>query len=171
MPYKPFKRLDHRDVTPSYEDAGLFKNKICRLKVDLLPEVFCNHRNDIVITALVQGSIRISVMFAGRRTVEAATIIASLRVLRARLLELAAARGISDPDLTSTRLPLHIEGAWRPRFQRDENGWETRSYHLIAARWAVMNEKGDKLSFGEPPITDGPIPFDSILPPAKASRA
>jgi hypothetical protein len=149
----PHPRLQLRNLTPEYEDAGLFKNEICQVRVALVPIVDHNSRGDVNITGFVKDDLEISVSFAGRRRVEVSPIVANLKSLGMRVLHAAAQNGVEAPDVRTIRFPLQVEGAWRPRFQSDPSGWERRTYHLIAARWAVMDRNGKTMKFGAPPLT------------------
>lgn len=148
----PQPRLPTRDLTPEYEDAGLFRNEICQIQVELVPIVDHNNRNDVVITGFVKNDLEIAVTFAGRRRVEVSPVVANLKSLGMRVLHAASQNGLPAPDLRKIRFPLHVEGAWRPRFQSDVSGWEVRTFHLIAARWIVIDRSGKTTQFGIPPI-------------------
>ncbi|WP_300061674.1 hypothetical protein [uncultured Roseobacter sp.] len=139
-------------MTPEYEDSGLFKNKVGQLQVELVPQSMYNGRNDLVVRGFVNRTIEIEVAFAGRRVKEVGPLEARLRQVRAKALKEAAEKGLPPPDTDHMRLPVLIEGAWRPRFQRDQAGWETRSYYLFAARWSLLDDEGNTLSFGSRPL-------------------
>ena len=148
----PQRRRPASEVTPEYEDSGLFKNKVGQISVELVPQMMRNGRNDLVVRGFVNRTIEIEVAFAGRRVKEVGPLEARLRALLPRAVKTAAATGGPDPDIDYIRLPVLIEGAWRPRFKRDQTGWETRSYYLFAARWSVLDDEGNTVSFGSPPI-------------------
>lgn len=148
----PHRRKPASEVTPDYEDAGLFKNKVGQLSVELVPQMMRNGRNDLVVRGFVNRTIEIEVAFAGRRVKETGPLETRLRALLTRAMKIAAATGEPEPDIDHIRLPLLIEGAWRPRFKRDQTGWETRSYYLFAARWSVLDDAGNTVSFGARPI-------------------
>lgn len=148
----PQPRLPQRDLTPEYEDAGLFKHGVCQVQVELVPVVEQNSRGDINIKGFVKDDLEISVTFAGRRRVEVSPIVANLKALGMRLLHSAAQNKLAAPDVDSIRFPLQVEGAWRPRFQAQASGWDDRTYHLIAARWAVVDKSGNTMKFGAAPI-------------------
>ena len=88
----------------------------------------------------------------GRGEAEMGPLEARLRALLTRAVKTAAATGGPDPAIDYIRLPVLIEGAWRPRFKSDQTGWEPRSYYLFAARWSVLAAEGNTVSFGSPPI-------------------
>ena len=52
------------------------------------------------------------------------------------------------PD--EVRLRITLEGCWRPRFDRDDQGWQTRQMQLYAARWALLDADGKSVTYGEP---------------------
>lgn len=151
----PHPRLPKHDLTPEYEDAGLFKNEICNVRVALVPVFDRNGRGDIIISGLVKNELEIAVAFAGRRRVEVSPIVANLKSLGMRVLHAAKVNGLPQPDIKSIRFPLHVEGAWRPRFQSDASGWDVRTFHLIAARWMVVDKAGKKMQFGAAPVKAG----------------
>lgn len=130
-------------VSPQIEDAGLFQNTVCHIDVDLIPVMRKNNRDDLIVTGLVKGDLEIAVTFAGRRSDETAPIIARLTAL------LDAQEHVAD--VRKSRLPMRIEGAWRPQFTADGNGFETRTFQLIAARWSVLDGKGSSVEYGQPP--------------------
>ncbi|MDW3181260.1 MULTISPECIES: hypothetical protein [unclassified Roseobacter] len=148
----PQRRKPASEVTPEYEDSGLFKNKVGQLSVELVPQMMRNGRNDLVVRGFVNRTIEIEVAFAGRRVKEVGPLEARLRAMMTQAVKKAAASGAREPDTDHIRLPVLIEGAWRPRFKRDQAGWETRSYYLFAARWSVLDNEGNTVSFGSPPI-------------------
>jgi len=57
----PQPRLPQRDLTPEYEDAGLFKHGVCQVQVELVPVVEQNSRGDINIKGFVKDDLEISV--------------------------------------------------------------------------------------------------------------
>jgi len=151
----PQPRLPPRDLTPEYEDAGLFKHGVCNVLVALVPIVDHNSRGDVIIKGYVKDNLEIAVTFAGRRRVEVSPIVANLKSLGMRVLHAASENKIAAPDISTIRFPLQVEGAWRPRFEAKENGWDLRTYHLIAARWAVMDRQGKTMKFGAAPVVSG----------------
>ncbi|GFE48384.1 hypothetical protein So717_01370 [Roseobacter cerasinus] len=147
-----YRRKPASEVTPEYEDSGLFKNKVGQLQVELVPQMMINGRNDLVVRGFVNRNINIEVAFAGRRVKEAGPLEARLKQVRAKAIKEAAAQGKPPPEIDHLRLPVLIEGAWRPRFKRDQAGWETRSYYLFAARWSILGDDGSTVSFGSKPL-------------------
>lgn len=138
------RRRKYTKVSPQYEDAGLFQNATCNLEVSLIPIVRQNHRGDLIITGLVKNDLEIAVTFAGRRALEAAPIVASLQAMR------DAQKHVTD--VMKSRLPLQIEGTWRPQFVAHDSGFETRTFHFLAAKWSVIDQKGKAVAYGQPPI-------------------
>ena len=136
------------NVSPQYEDAGLFQNTVCFVEVELIPVMRKNNRGDLIVTGLVKGDLEIAVTFAGRRVKEAEPIITSLNALLEGQAHLA--------DVKKSRLPLKIEGAWRPQFVSDDSGFEKRTFHLIVAKWAVMTSDGPPREYGQPPAHTQP---------------
>ena len=84
---------------------------------------------------------------------ESPPIEARLKSMFAQATRAAAASKKPVPDLDSIRLPIRVEGAWRPRFERDESGWEKRSYQLLASRWSFYDFDGMTSLGGKPPAT------------------
>jgi hypothetical protein len=142
-------RRNSKKVSPQYEDAGLFQNTVCNVEVDLIPVMRKNNRGDLIVTGLVKGDLEIAVSFAGRRVLEAAPIIASLNALLDGQKHIA--------DVKKSRLPLKIEGAWRPQFVANESGFETRTFHLLAAKWTVLTDPESAVEYGQPPAHIQPI--------------
>ena len=114
------------NVTPQYEDAGLFQNTVCRVELELAPIMHKNNRGDLIVMGLVKGDLEIAATFAGRRVTDAASIIESLNELLKKKDHLA--------DVRKSRLPLRIDGAWRPQFVSDGSGFEKRRFELNVLR-------------------------------------
>ncbi|MFK7882057.1 hypothetical protein [Roseobacter sp.] len=148
----PHRRKPASEVTPEYEDSGLFKSKVGQLTVELVPQMTRNSRKDLVVRGFTNGTVEIQVAFAGRRTKKVGPLEARLVAMLTRAKQIAATAGEPEPDIDEVRLPVLIEGAWRPRFKRDQTGWETRSYYLFAARWSILDDQGNTVSFGSPPL-------------------
>lgn len=146
------KRLSKSEITPQYEDAGLFKNEICQVKVQIVPIFEQNMRKDLVVKGFVQGNLPVTLLFAGRRTKDAAPLVELLKARRTQVFQEATRRLQVPPKLDTMRLGILVEGAWRRHFEEDEYGWGTRSYHLIAARWAVADATGKTSFFGTSPV-------------------
>lgn len=138
------RRLKSKNTDPIYEDAGLFQGSTCVVDVKLIPVMQRNNRGDLVIKGLLPNDKEIAVTFAGRRVREAATVVARLNALRDQQTTYSNVR--------NSQLPMQIEGTWRPQFVMDENGFETRTFHLIAAKWSVVSASGMPAAFGQPPM-------------------
>lgn len=145
------RRKPASQVTPEYEDRGIFKNPTTQLVVELVPRFGKNSRGDVMIMGFLQGNVPVDVVFAGRRKAQAAHVMQELRILWSRANREVPPNG-TPPEVEWVRLPVRIEGAWRPRFERDDQGWQTRTHQLFAARWLLTDAEGNALSFGEPPI-------------------
>ena len=146
------RRKPPSEVTPQYEDAGIFKNQIVQLTVQLVPIFGQNSRQDIMIKGYVDGNSAIDVVFPGRRKEHAKPLLTRLQ----HMLVAARKKPGAPVPIDDIRHPVRIEGAWRPRFKRDDHGWETRDHQLYAARWMVMNQDGQTVTFGAPPAK--PVP-------------
>ena len=137
-------------VTPEYEDGGIFRTPPQQLLVELVPKIGKNTRSDLMVKGFIDGTIAIDVVFAGRRTKQADLLLKKLQSLWTQANR-KTAPGDEPPEVDTVRLPVRVEGSWRPRFERDDQGWETRTHQLFAARW-VLNHDGESKTFGEPPV-------------------
>lgn len=146
-------RKDPKDVTPQYEDAGLFKTQICTVRLDLVPVINFNRRGDIIIRCFVKANLRAEVLFAGRRVRETKPLVQELNDLKTRAYKAAVQRQLPVPDLDGIRLQAEIEGAWRRRLFQDKDGWEKRAYQLVAARCIFHLSNGSVMAIGMPPET------------------
>lgn len=149
--------MDHRrkpasEVTSEYEDSGLFKSKVGQLTLELVPLTTRNARKDLVVRGFMNRTTEIEVAFAGRRAKETGPLETRLSAMLQRASRAAKAAGKPAPDTYSVRLPVMVEGAWRPRFKRDDAGWETRDYYLFVARWSLLDNEGNTVTFGSPPL-------------------
>lgn len=140
-------RKPAHDVTPDHEDRGIFKGQIVQLTADLVPVYGQNGREDIMIKGFVSAGRPIDVVFAGRRRHQAVALLNRLKAVWAQ-----KARNGAKPAADSVRFPVAIEGAWRPRFACDDQGWQTREMQFFAARWAVLDSDGNSVTFGAPVI-------------------
>jgi hypothetical protein len=145
-------RLNRADVTPEYEDAGLFGEGVCQVDVAIVPLIRRNRRSDVVVTGFAGEGRQMTVLFAGRRAADAAPALAQLKKLGADMRKAAAIRKQPAPRIEDIRLPMRIEGTWRKLIQTDDTGWETRHYQLVAARWTYKGLNGLPATFGEKPV-------------------
>lgn len=122
-------------VTPASEDAGLFNKPVVQVPVELLPEVHRNLRQDLLVRAIVQGDHEVTVVFAGRRMKQAAGLLRHLKRLGAQSRQADRTSQQAERSASAYRVKMMIEGSWRVKFSRDDEGWESKDYHLIAARW------------------------------------
>ena len=137
------RRLKSTKVSPEYEDAGLFPTAVCNVDVTLIPVVRQNNRGDTIIKGILDGGKEIAVTFAGRRARDAAAVVARLNSLRDQQSNYSNVR--------KSQLPMQIEGTWRPHFEEDDSGFETRTYHLMAAKWTIMTANGAPAAYGQSP--------------------
>lgn len=136
--------------TPRYEDAGLFRHKLCHVRVELVAKMHYNRRKDIVVKGYLKDGREIDVLFAGRRASDAAAIIKLLRGLQSKLRQPAFRKRLEKSKLSAIRLPVEVEGAWRPQFTMEKDGFQDRRFQLIAARWNLSNGKGRIFRYGKP---------------------
>lgn len=146
------QRKNPADITPEYEDAGLFANGTCDVTVHLIPIIRRNGRRDIIVTGIVATDREVSVNFPGRRKDAASPIVSHLETIRNQTRQRAAQQGLTAPPLKDMRVPVRVEGTWRKHVVADADGWETRSYELMAARWAIVDKTGASVQYGEPPV-------------------
>lgn len=148
--------LRHRkpphEVTDASEDAGLFPTAICQTMVELIPQTRRNDRGDLIIRGFVDRKFEIDVFFAGRRVSEVGPLEAQLKALLRAARAIAVAADNPPPKVETLRLPVRVEGAWRRTAKRDETGWETSAHHLVAARWSLLDQNGNTVSFGQKPV-------------------
>lgn len=151
MPQRRKPSLHH---IPAYEDAGLFKNTVAPIDLYLVPEMHRNARQDLVVRGFVQGH-QMDVIFAGRRAQQ-------VRPLEMHLINLLSqyrgrAHGGNAPlNIDNLRVPLRVEGTFRPKFSSDNDGWETRCYHYMVARWTMIDPQGNIDVYGAPAIIGRP---------------
>jgi hypothetical protein len=150
------QRRPASEVTPVEEDAGLFKTALCDMMVELIPQTRRNDRDDLIIRGFVDRKTEVDIFFAGRRTALVAPLETQLKALLAHARKLAAERNGPPPDIEKIRLPVRVQGAWRRSRVRDENGWETGTYHFVVARWSLLDREGSTVTFGEPPLVYRP---------------
>ena len=137
-------------VTEQEEDAGLFHSELCQIMVELIPQTRRNGRGDVIIRGFVDRKHEVDVVFAGRRAAQASALEGQLKALLRAARTIAKAADNTPPQIETLRLPVRIEGAWRRAAKRDETGWETSSYHFIAARWSLLDRHGNVVAFGKP---------------------
>lgn len=138
------RRIKPKNVDPSYEDTGLFQGALCSVELALIPIMRKNNRGDLVIKGILKSGKEIAVTFAGRRAHQAAQVVARLNTLRDQRSTYS--------NLRDSQLPIQIEGTWRPQFVTDANGFETRTFHLIAAKWSMATQPGlPPAAFGQAP--------------------
>ena len=142
------RRKPPNEVTPAYEDGGIFKNGLVQLNVEFIPLSTHNSRRDLVIKGFVDGDSPIEVVFAGRRKIQAKPLMALLQAKLAHARKQATKTG-ATLDIETVRYPAQIEGSWRPRFRRDNQGWETRHHQLYPSRWILKDPNGKQIAFGE----------------------
>lgn len=147
------QRRPPHQVDDASEDAGLFPTALCQVMVELIPQTRRNERGDFVVRGYVDRKFEIDVFFAGRRTAEVGPLEAQLKALLRAARTIAVAARNPPPSIETLRLPVRVEGSWRRSMKRDETGWETGTHHLVAARWSLLDQDGNTISFGKPPVT------------------
>jgi hypothetical protein len=152
------RRAKRAQVTPLYEDQGIFRNSLQSISVWLTPEVSRNRRNDIVVRGhyMHEGTERmlLEVIFAGRRVRYAEPL---LKLLRRQHEEMRLMAGGAAVPASKAILAFHIQGAWRYRFETDNDGWQNRHRQFMVAQWSPIG-KGKQPVIGEPPVLSGRQP-------------
>ena len=142
------RRKPTRDVTPGHEDQGIFKGQIVKIAVELIPLIGRNSHDDIIIKGFVHGDNAIDVVISGRRKKQAQTLLGLIQSLWSEACTASRNLGVSAV-VEDVRYPVCVEGSWSVKFNRDEHGWETRNYQLYAARWAISNQNGGTVTYGD----------------------
>ena len=140
-------------ITPDYEDSGLFKSDLCVRRFDLVPIVRRTERADVEVTSLTRDGQIVPVLFAGRRRGQAAHVVALLEQLRARLASSPFGGSPNRMRQSGVSLEIEVEGAWRRQCRTDPNGFLHRSYQFVAACWTLTLGDERRLRFGTPPAT------------------
>ncbi|SDY27405.1 hypothetical protein [Citreimonas salinaria] len=153
-------------VTPQYEDRGIFKNGVISLPVWLMPRYGRTHRGDIVISGHYRteqdGMLPIECVFSGRR------------IPYAQPLKEFVKRSVdrfSKPGAHA--VPIHVNGAWRYRFDLREDGWQDRIRQFMVAQWMYVGPNGKQQIIGEPVIRPSArrAPAAGALQPQSRARA
>ena len=144
------RRKPKNEVTPEYEDRGLFKTTPARWRVQLVPQFATTSRDDLIVKGFLDGESAIEVVFAGRRRTDVEPVVALLRSMWTHA-NANIVKGAEPPHHDQVRLMAVIEGSWRPRFKLDTQGWQTRDHQLNASRWQVQQSDGKWVEFGQPP--------------------
>ena len=138
-------------ITPDYEDSGLFKSDLCVRHFDLVPIVRQTGRADVEVTSVTPDGQVVPVLFAGRRRGQAAHVIALLEHLRAHLASPSVAGSPGRLRQAGASLQVEVEGAWRRLCRTDADGFLHRSYQFVAACWTLTLGDGQRVRFGSPP--------------------
>lgn len=150
------------------EDKGLFPNGITQVRMGLTPRMGENRRGDWVVSAVLPDGHEVEAVFAGRRADATNVLRRDLAKLWQAALKDAQTAGQDLPEAESVRLPVMIEGGWRPRFIRDADGCETRIYQFYAARWTYVTSGGTVEVAGEPARSASDLDLSAAPPPRKA---
>ncbi|MEL7093253.1 MAG: hypothetical protein AAFN94_16100 [Pseudomonadota bacterium] len=138
-------------TTDEMEDATLFAGPLQNVVLALTPELRRTSRGDVVIMARVGTKREVPVIFAGRRAKLA-------HKLHRQLNRLALASGHTG-EAARIELPVMVQGAWHAHTHRNEEGWEHKTYRLMAATWAVYDG-------GKPGVFEGEWPLNQHDPEA-----
>ncbi|MGX9354209.1 hypothetical protein ACS3SW_03325 [Roseobacteraceae bacterium S113] len=157
------RRRSESEITPDYEDRGLFRGPIMRVEVELTPKVTKNQRGDTVIQGFVSGNNAMEVVFAGRRRELAGPLIATLSNMWSRAVQANTGRTQPSPD--QVRYKVKLTGSWRSRFETDDHGWQSRRHQLMVAQWIRLDEQGNEVRFGAEPVLTQPATAPQSPPP------
>lgn len=145
---------------PDYEDRGLFKAPPIRVVVAVTPLTSSNRRGDIVVHGFVSGEISgerpVEILFAGRRKATARPLLARLDAMYRRAVQQARMSGDQPPPAQSIRVTICAYGSWRIRGEKGADGWQSRKYQFVVARWALPTTASQPRLHGELPLTPRP---------------
>ena len=147
------RRRASKEITHRSEDQGLFKKDLGQFRVSLVPHIKRSSRGDLVVRGYLNDRREVFVIFAGRRAKEALAVESRIKAMFVQASQAAAKAGRKPPEVNAIRLPIHVEGSWRSRFQRDVSGWDHRSFQLLASRWAFSDADGMTNLGGRPPFS------------------
>ncbi|QJF52659.1 hypothetical protein [Roseobacter ponti] len=142
------------DISPELEDRGLFRTYGGPVAVELIPQLNRLSATNLIVRGFFEKETEIAVVFAGRRARETGPLEAHLRWVDGRVRQAAVASKRPVPPVEFMRLPVQIKGSWRKQFFQDDEGNETRTYQLVAGRWAFSGQDGKLQQFGAPPACD-----------------
>lgn len=111
-----------------------------------------NRRKDIVVKGYIKDGRQIDVLFAGRRANDAAAIVKLLQALQSKLRQPGFQKRMEKAKFSAIRLPVQVEGAWRPQHTIEKDGFQSRRFQLIAARWNLSTGKGRIFHYGKPAL-------------------
>ena len=132
------------------EDADLFPSGVVKVRMALSPRAGENRRGDWVVAGVLSDGTEVQVVFAGRRSKATQALRRELAMMWRKAITEARAKNTPAPDASKVLLPIMLEGGWRALFRRGEDGWETRKYQLMAARWTyVLSDESVEVA-GEP---------------------
>ncbi len=153
------RRRESADITPEYEDAGLFRSRNVQLEAMLTASYWRTKRNDLVFEGWVQGSPHanklVEVVFAGRRVVEAESVLSRLKTIISRARNTAKRSG-TPYQAETVRMPIRISGCWRNRYFYDKDGWQSRQHQLVVAQWSFKDGFGSIVVQGIPSAVTHP---------------
>lgn len=139
---------------PKTEDAGLFGSQTQTLLLIATPEINLNNRGDMIVSGYaLNDQMRecpVEIVFAGRRSTLARPLQDRLHAMLGHTLEQARQTGMTPfPD--AVRLPLQVEGAWRPRSAFPDAAGDEQGHQFIAAQWSYKDVDGTHRVFGDAP--------------------
>jgi hypothetical protein len=132
-------------ISPRYEDRGIFRNAVSAMPVWLLPRYGRTGRGDVIISGHYKTEtneiLPMECVFAGRRAIYAQPLKDHIRQSLARLSASEA-----------QTVPVHVNGAWRYRFDLHQDGWQDRIRQFMVAQWIYVGANGKQQIIGEPVI-------------------
>ncbi len=143
------RRRPPHEIGPAYEDAGIYKGDLSKVRVRLVPKMARNERGDLVVAGFVENNINVNVVFPGRRRRDSGHLVSRLQ----KVLKLAGGVAAFDTrHVEDLGIMVDVYGTFRSQFHRDHSGWETKTHQLMAAKWSMANEIGVVQHFGEDPV-------------------
>ena len=141
-------------VSPTREDRGIFKRDIVQLDAQLCPVMHHTQRHDLVIAGFTNNGLQFEVVFAGRRALTAASLVAHLGEIKDAAVKATRGKSKEEIDFYAVRTMVMLEGAWRTRVWTDRSGWQFHVHQLMVARWRIGPEDEGNRTFGTMPETD-----------------
>ena len=125
-------------ATIPFDSSTTSRGPVVAVRVDVTPQKKNGENGDIILLGHV-GDAEVEVVFKKDETIRPllARLTQMMRAARAK----SVALGEPQPNASTVRIPLNVQGAWRVRLQFDENDMPVRHYQLLAARWTMRGAK------------------------------
>lgn len=136
-------------ASPQYEDSGLFKSGLVRIKAELVPSIGHSLRGDLIIKGFLEGDKSMDMLIVGRRVQFATHLLKTLK--KVSIAPRRPSASSSDVWAKHLRLPVVMDGTWRMRVYHDNIQIQAKRYQFIVSEWHLESADGHTSSFGEPP--------------------